>query len=749
MTGPTSFGALLRGHRHNAGMTLEELSEASGVSVRAISDMELGHSRRPQRRTVASIADALRLATDDHTALIAAARGGGPAAAPGTRDRIGLLEPPRTVWDFTGRPAELTWIAQLTAQGGATIGVVSGPPGAGKTALAVHAAGVLAERGLFPDGRFFLDLRGTDGSPLRPAEALAILLRALGVPERDVPAGEEEAAGRFRALLAERRCLLILDNAADEAQVRPLLPGAGAGMALVTSRRSLSGLEGVHRLALAPLPAREAGEFLVRLLGGARAEAEAKAVEELVALCGGLPLALRIAGNRLASRPGWTVAHLVRRLADTERRLAALTAGDLQVEGPFLLSYQQLSPLAQRTFRRLSLVPGPDAGPELAAVLGQTGLDDAEDSLEELVELGLLQSASDGRYRFHDLIRLFARARLQEAEPEAQRRAARERMVGWLLDAATAAGRWFEPDWGRAPVEPVRHVELGTREQARAWIEAELANWFGAFRLAAEAGEHRRVVDLAESMHWYSDRLMWWPRWLEVYERSAASAHALGDGGLEVTHRNYHAWALNKIGKRPADAIAEGRRALALAEAIGDVRQQAWAWTYIGAAAIDVPDPELMLGAGGEATARFEAVGDWDGYAQALAVTAFGLESTGRLEEALAQHRTRRAALTDPVRGVSPVIADISIAHSTLWIGELEVRLGDWPAAAESLTAAVPLLEALGQSRQEARARLGLARALRALDPSEPWIPHARRALETAVAIDYPQVAAEARRLLS
>ncbi|HTJ32892.1 MAG TPA: AfsR family transcriptional regulator, partial [Dactylosporangium sp.] len=529
-----------------------------------------------------------------------------------------------------------------------------------------------------------------------------------------------EAGGHYRALLRRRRVLVVLDNAAGEAQVRPLLPGDGASMALVTSRRALSGLEGVHRIALGMLPAAEAGLLLARLLGDARAASERAALDELVALCGGLPLALRIAGNRLASRPGWRVAELVERLGGPER-LSRLTAGSLQVAGPLLVSYRQLSAPARRLLRRLALVPGPDFGTELARLVADFPADAAvgaeeavEDALDELVELGLLQPGAGVRYRFHDLIRFFAGDRLQREEPDGPVEAARERMHEWLLDAAIAAGRWFEPDWGRAPAEPVPMVALDTAEDARRWLQAELPNWFGALRAAARQGRHRRVVDVAEAMHWFSDQLLWWPHWLEVYERSAAAARELGDPGLVVTHLNYHAWAVNTIGRRPVEAIELGRRALRMAEEIGDVREQGWAWAYIGYAAITTGDGALMLEAGRAAAERFGKVGYWDGYVSGLSVIAYGLRRLGRAEEALA---VLRGIVDAPA--VSRTLAGPILAHTRRRCGEIEAELGRWPEAAASLAAAAPYFRASGQRAVEAATRALLASALAELGRAE------------------------------
>jgi transcriptional regulator with XRE-family HTH domain len=409
------LGTLLRRHRRAAGMTLEEVAETSGVSARAISDMERGRTRAPQRRTLRSLVDALGVTPPDRDAVFAVA-----AAARGRRAPwvSRFCELPRGAADFTARASEM---AALEKMAPGSVVLISGPPGTGKTALAIRAAEVLG--GAFRDGCFFVDLRGLSDQPLGPAEAAFRLLRALGMAESRVPAGQEDRAERLRGLLRQRRTLIILDNATSESQVRELLPGRSPGLVVITSRRSLAGLENLRRLVLEPMRPADAADLLAAIVGP-RATADQAAIAEVSGLCGHLPLALRIAGSRLLSRPGWTARYMASRLADARRRLANLTAGDLAVSVAFRLSYDQLNDQGRRLFRRLSLVPGDDAAPALAAVLAGCAPAEAEDSLEELADLGLLQPAVDGRYRFHDLVRLFATERLEDEDLAADRQAA-------------------------------------------------------------------------------------------------------------------------------------------------------------------------------------------------------------------------------------------------------------------------------------------------------------------------------------
>ena len=300
----------------------------------------------------------------------------------------------------------------------------------GKTTLAVRAADEL--RPSFPGGVLFLDLLGMSPQPMAADEALRLLLRALGAADEQVPGDVQGRASLYRALLRDRRALIVLDNAGSEEQVRPLLPGVSPSRVVITARRLLAGLEGVRRLVLGPLPSPEARELLTGILGERAADDEEAALARLTELCEGLPLALRIIGNRLVSRPGWDAAELAARLADEERRLDQFTAGDLKVASAFATSYEQLADSARRMFRRLAVVPGRDFDAGLAAVAGGMPAADAWDALDELVDLGLLLDSGAGRYRFHDLVRFFARARLEEEEPPDAREELAQRVTSWL-----------------------------------------------------------------------------------------------------------------------------------------------------------------------------------------------------------------------------------------------------------------------------------------------------------------------------
>ncbi|MGW7793705.1 helix-turn-helix domain-containing protein, partial [Streptomyces tricolor] len=298
------FGQRLRHLRVRSGLSQEALSHASGVSVRALADMERGRTRGPQRRTVQALAEALGLDGAEAARLEKSAAVGRPRPRTGPVPAgAGPLALPRDIRDFTARGpalARLLELAQDAGPGLPVVTVVTGQPGLGKTAFAVHAAHRLAPH--FPDGQFALDLHGMDPEPTTPRDALARLLGALGVADAAIPAGTDDRAGLWRSLAGERRLLLLLDNAADESQVGPLLPGSGPSLTLVTSRRALAGLESVHRTDLALLRREEAVELLTRIIGPERVRAEAQAARDLADLCGHLPLALRFPRQRVGMR---------------------------------------------------------------------------------------------------------------------------------------------------------------------------------------------------------------------------------------------------------------------------------------------------------------------------------------------------------------------------------------------------------------------------------------------------------------
>jgi transcriptional regulator with XRE-family HTH domain len=413
-----SFSDLLRQYRTAAGLTQRELAERANLSIRTIQNMEQGHSVRPYQRTVRLLASALDVTGPAAAELsdLARQRNGSAGTDP-------VSAPPRQLppaaAQFVGREAELDALTDMLAESGGSgsggvvvISAINGTAGIGKTTLALHWAHRAAAR--FPDGQLYVDLRGfSAGAPVTPSEAIRSFLDALGLAPESLPAGEEAQAALFRSSVAGRRLLIVLDNARDAGQVRPLLPGSPGCMVLVTSRASLDGLavsEGARLLTLDVLSEQEARQLLAARLGGERLAADPLAVSELIRLCAELPLALTVAAARVISRPGFPLAAAAAELREAAGRLDALETGDLasSVRPVFSWSYRNLSEPAAAMFRLVGLHPGPDLTVPAAASSAGIPLRAARRCLDELTRAHMLAEQPPGRFRCHDLLRAYA-----------------------------------------------------------------------------------------------------------------------------------------------------------------------------------------------------------------------------------------------------------------------------------------------------------------------------------------------------
>jgi tetratricopeptide (TPR) repeat protein/transcriptional regulator with XRE-family HTH domain len=656
----TNFGALLRAYRECGLLSQERLGERSGLSARTIRDLERG-VRRPRGGSVRLLADALGLVGWDRERFEHAARRLSAAGRTAPQPVPRLPEPapphqlPPDVADFVGR-AELVaqlrgWLARwpdavVEKANGSAVAVcaVSGKAGIGKSALAVHVAQRLAAD--FPDGQLYASLRGAGVggvAPLEPAEILGRFLRALGVDGGAVPADMQERAALYRSRLAGRQVLVVLDDAAGEAQVRPLLPGSPGCAVLLTSRARLAGLDGARLVQLDVLDADQAMELLARVAGPERVAAEPEAATAILAACGRLPLAVRIAGARLAVRPHWPLGRMAGLLADERGRLDALAHGDLEVRASLSLSYQELGQAQRRLFRRLGLLEAPDVAAWVAGALLDRPVAEAEALLEELVEAQLVDVATwdatrRARYRLHDLVRLFARERVQAEEPVGRRRAALQRAAeGWLALAEQADRR--------LPVGPLlgdRDARSGWRlgqavadellADPLAWLEAEqtaLLSAVGqtsatdpasvpvgaatrladlAWRLAAAVtgffwlcgcrDDYRRACDLAlrgaqragigRGAAWMLAALAWVAVDRMRLEEALALAEQARRLHREVGDRRGEAYALLKIGHahecrgRFDLAVSQLEHAGELYDQLGDDHGRAWVWHTLG-----------------------------------------------------------------------------------------------------------------------------------------------------------------------
>ncbi|MET9227867.1 tetratricopeptide repeat protein [Lentzea sp. NPDC003310] len=623
----TAFGDFLRFYRSRVPLTQEELAERTGLSTRAISDMERGRTLSPQFRTVQLLVTGLGLAGEEAAEFTSLARASRVVAAqerPDAPFAVASSSLPPVLIELTGREDEEELLDGFAADASSSsrlqIAVVHGAPGSGKTALAVDAGHRLGTR--FADGCVFLDLRGTDPEPLTPDRAAHRLLRSFGVDERQIPADPDDRLSLYRSQLRDRTVLLVLDNAANEAQVRPLLASSPGTLVLLTSRRTLTGLDVRHRLALELLPPSRSVDLLRVVTGPERVDAEPEAAARVAELCGGLPLALLIAGNRLTSRPQWTIGHLAGQLEDEGRRLSVLRAGDLEVRAAFEISYHQLSPGAATVFRRLALVPSPDVGAGLAAAL----TDHAEEALEELADAGLLGiSDTPGRYTRHDLLHVFASERLALDDDPETVLAARTRLRHWLLDTATEMALRFDQD---APARPAHD-----RETAARWLELELENWRTAVQAGLDAGEHDRVLALAQAMHWYSDMHGVGELWHEVFAAGAHAARRLGNARDAAEQLNYLSWALYALCGQPHEALAVHEEAAAIP--VDDTVTEAWTCYYGSAIRRRVGEPDKAVSLGRRCVELFDRAGYRIGENLALSLLGVMLHAAGDLAEAV------------------------------------------------------------------------------------------------------------------
>ncbi|TVT17611.1 transcriptional regulator, XRE family protein, partial [Amycolatopsis rhizosphaerae] len=577
---------------------------------------------------------------------------------------------------------------------------VVGQPGVGKTALAVAAVHEL--RPLFPDGCLAVDLRGVDDQPVAARVVLDRLLRSLGVPGPQVPVTEAERSSLFRMLLDGRRVLLLLDNAADEAQVRPLLAHSPGCLTLVTCRRTLAGLEGARWLRLAPLAEGDAVRLLMRIAGEDRVAGESRAAAELVGLCGNLPLAVRIVGNRLATRSHWSLAYSAGQLRDERTRLGSLSAGDLQVRSAFEVSYQRLSPGARRVFRRLAVVPGSDFGAELAGVAHHAAEAAVLPQLDELVEANLLNAAAvPGRFEFHDLIRLFARERWEAEDGPEERSAVRDTLLVHLLRTATTAAAALSPltrEAGRFP----------SADKATAWLTQEQSNWVAAQRKAAALGLHQEVVTLAKTLSWpfwLRDRLQERP-WSDIFGHGVASARAL-DSRLDL------AVLLNLLGQAqldhlgvPEDALATHAEALAVARAAGHRAEEAWAHTCLSTVLDSLGRLDEALEHARQGCAIAAGLGSWITDAASTSRLGQALRALGRYEEALAVHRDLLRQTDGHHEELGPEMSRLAAVAFLSDIAHCLAGLGQWREAAETFREARSWHVAGGDSFQEAETAL-------------------------------------------
>jgi tetratricopeptide (TPR) repeat protein/transcriptional regulator with XRE-family HTH domain len=736
---PVAFAAMLRDLRTRAGLTQEELAEISGMSLRALSNLERGQVTTPQKDTVRLLADALHLAGPVLRRFEAIARGraepDGPAATARTL--------PRDVTAFTGRQRELDQLAANTG-GVVRIHAIGGMAGVGKTAFAVHAAHGLADR--FPGGQIFLPLHGhTPGrQPVDPEDALASLLLAIGMSAGQIPPGLEARMALWRDRAARQQLLLILDDAVSSEQVDPLLPGSGSSLVLITSRRRLTALEDATLISLDALPSDEAAALLVRLTGRPGLSPSDPSVREIIRLCGYLPLAIGMVGRHLLHHPAWSLARRAEVLAAERDRLELMAAENVSVAAAFDLSYADLVPDCQRLFRRLSLHPASEFDAFAAAALDGISLTSARRELETLYDRHLLTESAHGRYQMHDLIREYARTLADRHDPLGDHHEAFARLLDYYQQAATYAQSLFAGNASILRPEAIPH--LAGQEEALAWTRTERASLLACLAYVTRTGQHARIVALTAGVAGLLRRDGPWAEARRRHTAALESARHLGDRlGQAITLSNLGS-VCELTGDFPAAGVAH-EEALELYRDLADPIGRAQSLLGVGRTKMLAGD---IPGAGAvheEALELYRDLGDRNGQARILGALGnvwYALGDYPRaisaLEEGLSVFRelsnrsgqanvlnllgdSRRVtgnylAAAQDLKEALTIFRDLSSrlgqSNALTSLGIVHRLTGDYPAAISDLEEALVLCLELDERLGQARAlnELGVARRL-------------------------------------
>ncbi|HEX4831885.1 MAG TPA: BTAD domain-containing putative transcriptional regulator [Trebonia sp.] len=682
------------------------------------------------------------------------------AGPPGDLAAIVPYQLPADIGDFTGRTG---WIGEvealLTAGAGRPaprVVALVGKPGVGKSALAVHVAHRLAEQH-FPDGQLYSDLGETRDPPATALDVLGRFLRALNIPGSFIPGSLDERAEMYRQCLAGKRMLIVLDHAHSEQQVLPLLPGSGTCAVIVTSRVRLTGLPAARALEIDVFEMDQAIEMLAAAIGPERVRAEPAAAQALIRLVGALPLALRIVAARLAARERWSLAWMLERLSDERRRLDELAHGGMMVRTSFALTHDGLAPDARRLLRLLGVLDGLSFPTWVAAALLDRDLNQAADLLESLVDAQLLEIAAvdvngSPRYKFHDLIRVFAREQLEEHEDKAERRAAVLRVTGgWLALAGEAHARIYGGDFtilhGAAPRwNPPRPYAERLLADPLTWLEAEYSSLCAAIALAAEAGLDEACWDLAVTAVTLFEVHCYFNDWERTHQQALAVTKAAGNRrGTAALMCSLASLRLSSSRPRTAELLV--RDALAAFIDLGDVHGTALARRNHALLLLGAGQGERALAEFSLALEEFRQAGDLIGHAHVLAqIARIEMDrgdqesAAGRLHEALdicrecgnrrvetqvrfrlselmmRQGRLREADalladLLPVVRASGDIVGEARILRRT---GLVKVQLGQLDVAADVLRATLLVCEQAMDHSGTAETRLELAVVLQA-----------------------------------
>lgn len=712
------LAARLRLLQELSGLGVRALARDTGLSSSSLSRYLSGQTLPPWPAVIALC----RLVKRDPRPLRPLwERSSNPLPAPPKSSRQGRPRPrndlPRDVPDFTGREVQLA--AVLAAVDSHHVVAVDGMAGVGKTCLAIHAAHRLADD--YPDAQLYVDLHGfTEGrEPLDPDSALRMLLGALDVPSEKVPReGVEQLAACWRSELAGRRVVVVIDNAADAEQVRPLLPGAGPSVALITSRNRLIGLDEVPPVSLDVLSPPESAQLLARASGDpsgpeGRLARDPDAAAEVLRLCGHLPLALRLAAARLRHRPGWTVGILVERMAE----------GASEFDTAFAMSVRQLNRSQARLFRLLGLLPGGSFDAYLAASLADLPLRDARAILEDLVDAHLVQESTAGRYRLHDLVHQHARKSCAEQDSPAERERALGRFLDYYVHAAAAA------DAAMPFLSPGRPVSAGRppstlphfadKNAAFAWLVAEYENLVAAFETADAVGADAHVCELPRFLRAYFARRCGTTHLNVLFERSLAAAERLGDQRQLADAYSDLGFARYNAG-RTAEAAAAYEAAQPRLSQAGDLGPEAELALRRGYLKWDEGHVEEPLELFRLAGKLYEQAGSPAGTASAAASEAWAMLQLGHREEAA--HKAREVLATPhddpawPPTLTARITLGVAIAHE------------EPDEAAEHLHQALALAREDGHLHNEAWCLNCLGVALRRMGRHEDALASHRKA---------------------
>ncbi|QLQ40009.1 ATP-binding protein [Micromonospora robiginosa] len=704
------FGEAVRELRRRCALTQEALAEKAGLSVRHVRDLEAGRIARPRPATMMLLADALALHGPERERFLA----GSSASADGGAVPAQL---PADGFGFVGRAGALARLDEIltraadqpTAMG---LAVVSGTAGVGKTALAVHWAHRVAAH--FPDGQLHVDLRGFDpaGTPVSPGTALAGFVNALAGAGERPPAGLAEQVARYRSLLSGRRVLVVLDNAGDADQVRPLLPGAPGCFVLVTSRAQFLGLvsvNGAQPVTLDVMSGAEARELLSRRLGAQRVTAEPDAVDAIVLASAGLPLALSVVAARAAVHPGFRLAELAAELHPVAGRLDAFDGGEpvTDLRRVMSWSYRTLDAGTARLFRLLSVHPGPDFTLPAAASLAGTAPAQTRRDLAALTRAHLLTEHRPGRFTCHDLLRAYAAELTAAEDGEADRHAARARLLDHYLTVAYAADELVYPQRDRLPVDPpgpgVTPVPLADRDQALWWFTEERPVLLSALRLAGGHGFDRHTCHLAWAITTYLNQRGYWEDWTGSLRAALSAAERLGDDRLEA-----YAHGVLGFAGISRDRLADARHHLESAyeryRRLGDLAGQARVELNLGWIHDRTGQPEQALAHAREALRLHRRAGHVTGQAFALNAVGWSHAQLGDHRAAIESCEQALALFTSAGNVLGQAITWASLGHAHL-------QLDAFPDAVGCYRHAVRLRREIGHRQLEADALVSLGDA--------------------------------------